>query len=48
MPYAGRKGQPDRNADDEIFARGGEQLLLSPKATGDGYSARFEVGLQLT
>jgi protocatechuate 3,4-dioxygenase beta subunit len=48
MPYSGRKGQPDRNTDDEIFARGGEQLLLVPKATGDGYSARFEVGLQLT
>ena len=47
MPYAGRKGQPDRNADDEIFARGGEQLLLVPKAAGEGYAARFEVGLQL-
>jgi protocatechuate 3,4-dioxygenase beta subunit len=47
MPYAGRKGEPDRNADDAIFARGGQQLLLSPKATGEGYSARFEVGLQL-
>jgi protocatechuate 3,4-dioxygenase beta subunit len=48
MPYAGKKGRPDRNADDEIFARGGKQLLLAPKATADGYSARFEVGLQLT
>jgi protocatechuate 3,4-dioxygenase beta subunit len=47
MPYASRKGQPERNADDRIFARGGDQLLLAPKPIGDGYTARFEVGLQL-
>jgi protocatechuate 3,4-dioxygenase beta subunit len=47
MPYAGRSGKRDRNADDRIFARGGDQLLLAPKATADGYAARFEVGLQL-
>ena len=34
MPYAGRTGKPDRNADDEIFARGGDQLLLAPKSVG--------------
>ena len=32
--------EPDRNADDEIFARGGDQLLLAPKSRGDGYAAR--------
>jgi protocatechuate 3,4-dioxygenase beta subunit len=48
MPYAGKTGKPDRNADDEIFARGGDQLLLAPKSVRDGYAARFEVGLQLT
>jgi protocatechuate 3,4-dioxygenase beta subunit len=48
MPYAGKTGKPDRNADDAIFARGGDQLLLAPKSAGDGYAARFEVGLQLT
>jgi protocatechuate 3,4-dioxygenase beta subunit len=47
MPYATRSGQRDRNASDRIFARGGDQLLLAPRATGDGYEARFEVGLQL-
>lgn len=46
-PYAGRSGRWDLNADDRIFARGGDQLLLAPKAVGDGYAARFEVGLQL-
>ena len=48
MPYAAVKGRRDQNADDTIFARGGDQLLLTPKAAGEGYAARFEVGLQLT
>jgi protocatechuate 3,4-dioxygenase beta subunit len=48
MPYAARSGPRDQNADDGIFSRGGNQLLLAPKAVGDGYAARFEVGLQLT
>jgi protocatechuate 3,4-dioxygenase beta subunit len=47
MPYAGKKGRRDRNEDDRIFGRGGDQLILAPTAAGDGYAARFEVGLQL-
>jgi protocatechuate 3,4-dioxygenase beta subunit len=47
MPYAGKKGRRDRNEDDRIFGRGGDQLMLAPTAAGDGYTARFEVGLQL-
>lgn len=46
-PYAGRGTRRDLNTDDRIFARGGDQLLLAPKPIGDGYAARFEVGLQL-
>ena len=46
-PYAGRGKRRDLNTDDRIFARGGDQLLLAPKPIGDGYAARFEVGLQL-
>jgi protocatechuate 3,4-dioxygenase beta subunit len=47
MPYAGKKGRRDRNEDDRIFGRGGDQLVLAPTAAGDGYAARFEVGLEL-
>jgi protocatechuate 3,4-dioxygenase beta subunit len=47
MPYADKKGRRDRNEDDRIFGRGGEQLMLAPTAAGDGYAARFEVGLEL-
>jgi protocatechuate 3,4-dioxygenase beta subunit len=47
MPYAARRGRRQLNADDRFFRAGGDQLLLAPKAAGDGYAARFEVGLQL-
>ncbi len=47
MPYAGKKGRRDRNEDDEIFSRGGDQLMLAPSAAGDGYAATFDIGLQL-
>jgi protocatechuate 3,4-dioxygenase beta subunit len=33
------------NASDGLYRRGGSQLLLSPQAEGDGYAARFVVGL---
>jgi hypothetical protein len=34
------------NADDEIYANGGDQLMLAPERSGDGWAARFEVALQ--
>jgi hypothetical protein len=34
------------NADDEIFADGGEQLMLAPVRSGDGWAARFDMALQ--
>jgi len=46
MPYAAKGNAPSRNAADEIFADGGEQLILLPKETGRGYAARFVVGLE--
>jgi protocatechuate 3,4-dioxygenase beta subunit len=45
-PYAARGQRRDRNADDRIFRRGGEQLILDPTPDGDGYIARFAIGLQ--
>ena len=46
-PYSGRGRRTTRNADDFIFRRGGDQLLLAPVETEDGYAASFAVGLQL-
>jgi protocatechuate 3,4-dioxygenase beta subunit len=48
MPYSAKTGRRDRNADDQIFISGGDQLLVTPRAAGDGYEARFDVGLQLS
>lgn len=45
-PYAAKGRRSDTNADDAIFARGGDQLLLAPTAAGEGYAARFAVGLE--
>jgi protocatechuate 3,4-dioxygenase beta subunit len=47
MPYAAKAGRRDRNADDRIFTRGGDQLILALRPSGEGYAGRFEVGLQL-
>lgn len=47
-PYADRGGRRSRNADDGIFRRGGDQLLLEPRKAGDGYEATFALGLQLS
>ena len=46
-PYAGKPGRRDHNADDRIFSRGGDQLLIAPRPSGNGYEARFDVGLQV-
>jgi protocatechuate 3,4-dioxygenase beta subunit len=48
MPYTAKGKGPSRNADDDIFAGGGDQLILAPKADGRGYSARFVVGLEVS
>jgi protocatechuate 3,4-dioxygenase beta subunit len=46
QPYAA-KGQPTmKNADDGIFQQGGDQLMLQPRKTSDGYAATFDIGLQ--
>jgi len=46
-PYAA-KGQPTMtNKDDGIFQAGGDQMILQPTAEGDGYTAVFDIGLQI-
>jgi protocatechuate 3,4-dioxygenase beta subunit len=46
-PYARKGPRMARNRHDRIFWRGGDQLLLAPSATTEGYSATFAIGLQL-
>ena len=46
-PYAATGQRTARNQHDWIFRRGGDQLLLAPTPTADGYAATFPIGLQL-
>lgn len=45
-PYAAKGQSTTKNADDGIYQGGGDQLLLSPTKTADGYAATFDIGLQ--
>jgi hypothetical protein len=45
--YAGRGLRPLQNAGDGLFREGGSQLLLALVESGQGYAARFDVGLQM-
>ena len=46
-PYTTNGLRTARNQQDWIFRRGGDQLMLAPKITTDGYAAAFAIGLQL-
>jgi protocatechuate 3,4-dioxygenase beta subunit len=47
-PYSGKGGgRRTMNDADSIFRRGGKQLLLTPTKNAQGYTAEFEIGLQL-
>jgi len=46
-PYVKREGRRPRNSDDGIFRSGGDQLLIDAVQDGDGYSAMFDIGLQI-
>ena len=48
QPYATTGPRATRNQQDWIFRRGGDQLLLAPIPTVDGYSATFTIGLQFS
>jgi protocatechuate 3,4-dioxygenase beta subunit len=46
-PYVSQGPRHARNQQDRIFRRGGEELMLAPTATADGYAATFAIGLML-
>lgn len=46
-PYAAKGHRTLRNSHDRIFRDGGEQLMIAPAATRDGYAAGFAIGLQM-
>ncbi|MDZ8052579.1 MAG: hypothetical protein RMX68_029165 [Aulosira sp. ZfuVER01] len=46
-PYASKGQRSQKNADDGIFQDGGEQMLLKLAKNGQGYTATFDVGLQM-
>ena len=47
-PYAAMGPRRVRNQQDFIFHHGGEELMLDPTATSDGYAATFPIALQLS
>lgn len=44
-PYSTRPPRSTRNADDGLFADGGDQLMLALTKDGDGYATTFDIGL---
>ena len=46
-PYSTRGTRDTRNNRDSIYATGGDQLLLSPTRADDGYTAVFNVGMNV-
>ena len=47
-PYASRGQRQVRNADDGLFADGGDRLMLDLAPAGPGFAARFAVALDLS
>lgn len=47
-PYASKGKRDTPNSRDGIYASGGDQLLLTPTKSGDGYTATFNIGLKTT
>jgi protocatechuate 3,4-dioxygenase beta subunit len=46
-PYAARGPRSTRNDQDGIYRRGGDQLVLDVREEGDGYAARFALGMRM-
>ena len=47
-PYAGKGRRDTTNATDGIFRENGDQLLLTLAKAGDGYTASFDIGLDMS
>jgi protocatechuate 3,4-dioxygenase beta subunit len=47
-PYNTKGQRTLKNVGDSIYRQGGSQLLLAPAKTADGYSATFDIGLQIS
>jgi hypothetical protein len=47
-PYTSKGQRTLRNDGDGIFREGGDQLLLQPTPTDEGYATTFDIGLQAT
>jgi protocatechuate 3,4-dioxygenase beta subunit len=47
-PYNARGQRTLKNDGDSIYREGGSQLLLAPAQAAEGYSATFDIGLQMS
>lgn len=47
QPYANKGQRTLKNEGDGIYRNGGNQLLIAPTKSGQGYAATFDVGLQV-
>lgn len=45
-PYNSKRGRRVTNDGDFLFRRGGKELLLTPAKSAQGYTAKFDIGLQ--
>ncbi|MGH7794478.1 MAG: intradiol ring-cleavage dioxygenase, partial [Candidatus Binatia bacterium] len=45
-PYNSKRGRRVMNESDFLFRRGGKELLLTPAKNAQGYTAKFDIGLQ--
>jgi len=48
LPYSSKGRRRIRNQHDFIFRNGGNQLILEPSGTNDGYAVTFPIALQLS
>ena len=45
-PYNSKRGRRVMNDSDFLFRRGGKELLVTPVKNSDGYTTKFDIGLQ--